>query len=173
MEADAVEVFGVEYAFVGLPTSVPAGTDVAFTNDGVEIHEIVIARIADDVTESPMEVLALGEEALASGKAVLVGPPLVVGPGMTAEGTLTLDQEGRYIAVCFIPQGFDPVALEAAGIDLDSLGPDMDPTTLSQEAQAFMAAPPHLAAGMVQEFLVAAAGTEVGPLPEPAEEPAA
>jgi hypothetical protein len=98
---------------------------------------------------------------------------LVTGPGTVAEGSLLLEQEGRYVALCFIPQGFDPAALAEAGIDLEQLGPDLDPMTLSEEAQAIMAAPPHLAAGMIQEFTVTAAGTEVGPSPEAAEEPAA
>ena len=44
----------------------------------------------------------------------------------------------------------------------------MDPTTLSEEAQAILSNPPHLAAGMIQEFTVTAAGTEFGPMPEDA-----
>ena len=47
-----VEVGGVEYAFTGLPTSLPAGTELTFRNDGAEFHELVVARIADDTTES-------------------------------------------------------------------------------------------------------------------------
>ena len=174
MEAAPVEVVGVEYAFVGLPTSVPAGTEVTFRNDGVEIHEIAIARVADDTTESLEELLAMGDEALESGKVVLVGEgPLFSVPGETAEGSLSLEQEGRYVALCFIPQGFDPAALEAAGIGLNDLGPETDPSTLPEEVQAIMANPPHLAAGMLQEFTVTAAGTEPGPLPEPMAEEAA
>jgi hypothetical protein len=147
---------------------------VTFRNDGAEIHEIAVARIADDTTESLEELLAMGDEALASGKVVLVGDgPLVVGPGETAEGALTLEQEGRYVALCFLPQGFDPAVLAAAGVDLSSLGPDTDPTTLPEDVQAIMANPPHLAAGMIQEFTVTAAGTEPGPLPEAVEQPAA
>jgi plastocyanin len=174
METASVEVVGIEYAFVGLPTSLPAGTEVTFSNEGEEIHEIFIGRIADDTTESLPELLEMGEEALASGKVESVGEgPLVTGPGTVAEGSLLLEQEGRYVALCFIPQGFNPEALAAAGVDLEQLGPDLDPATLSEEAQAIMNAPPHLAAGMLQEFTVTAAGTEAGPMPEPPEEPAA
>jgi len=36
------------------------------------------------------------------------------------------------------------------------------------EVQAIMANPPHFALGMIQEFTVTPAGTEVGPLPEAA-----
>ena len=42
-----------------------------------------------------------------------------------------------------------------------------DPADLPPEVQEVMANPPHLAAGMIQEFTVTPAGTEVGPLPEP------
>ena len=55
------------------------------------------------------------------------------------------------------------------GVDPSVLGPDTDPSTLSPEVQAFieevMANPPHMAQGMIQEFVVTAEGTEVGPLP--------
>lgn len=166
MMAPMVEVSGVEYAFVGLPMSVPAGTQVSFRNDGVELHEIVIARINDDTTESVEELLAMGDEAMA--KITIVGEgPLIAEPGAAAPGVLTLEQEGNYVALCFIPQGFEPAVLAAAGMGPDDLGPDTDPATLPEEVQAIMANPPHLAAGMIQQFTVTAAGTEVGPLPEP------
>ena len=49
---------------------------------------------------------------------------------------------------------------------LESLGPDTDPADMPPEVQAIMANPPHMALGMIQEFVVTAEGTEVGPLPE-------
>jgi plastocyanin len=167
MVADPVEVTGVEYAFVGLPTSVPAGTEVTFRNDGTELHEIAIAHIPETTTESLEELLAMGDDALASGKVQMVGEgPLFAEPGGAAGGSLKLEAEGRYIALCFIPQGFDPAVLEAAGITEDDLGPDTDPSSLPAEVQAIMANPPHLAAGMLQEFTVTEAGSELGPLPQ-------
>jgi plastocyanin len=169
MMSEPLEVVGVEYAFVGLPTSVPAGTEIAFQNDGAELHEIVIARINDDTTESIAELLEMGDAAME--KITIVGEgPLIAEPGAAAEGTLALEQEGNYVALCFIPQGFVPEALAAAGLGPNDLGPDTDPSTLPEEVQAIMMNPPHLAAGMIQEFTVTAAGTEPGPLPE---EPAA
>jgi plastocyanin len=162
----ALEVSGVDYAFVGLPTSVPAGTNLGFTNNGAEFHEIVVARVADDTTESLEELLAMGDAALTEGKVEIVGEgPLFANPGETAAGTLALEREGRYVALCFIPQGFVPSELEALGITPEMMGPDTDPTTLPPEVQAIMANPPHLALGMLQEFTVTAAGTEPGPLP--------
>jgi plastocyanin len=173
-DAAAVDVVGIEYAFVGLPTSVPAGTEITFSNDGIELHEIAIARIVDDTTESIEELLGMGDEALASGKVVLVGDgQLFASPGMSAEGSLLLEQEGRYVALCFIPQGYVPSIFEEAGVDPDTFGLDTDPATVPEEIQAIMMAPPHLAAGMLQTFTVTAAGTGAGPLPEAIEEPAA
>jgi hypothetical protein len=170
MEGLSVEVGGVEYAYTGLPTSLPAGTELTFRNDGAELHELVVVRIADGVTESIGELLAMeaeGRDPLAEGLVELVGGgPLIANPGELAEGSLPLEREGNYAALCFIPQGFVPSELEALGVTPDMLGPDTDPTTLSPEVQAIMANPPHLAAGMIQEFVVTAEGTEVGLVPE-------
>ena len=39
-EGTTVEVIGVEYAFQGLPTSLPADTELGFTNAGAEVHDV-------------------------------------------------------------------------------------------------------------------------------------
>jgi hypothetical protein len=99
---------------------------------------------------------------MAEGLVEMVGDmPLFAAPGTTAEGTRTLESEGRYVVLCFIPQGLTDMSV------LEQLGPDANPEDLPPEIQAIMANPPHLALGMVQEFTVTPAGTEVGPLPEP------
>ena len=174
MEGLTVDVGGVEYAFTGLPTSVPAGTALTFTNDGAEIHEMVLNRLADDVTESFEELMALNESGVdlqAEGyiDTEFGDQMLLAVPGQTAEGSITLDQEGRYVALCFIPSGLEMAKLIELGVDPSVLGPDTDPSTLSPEAQAFigevMGNPPHMAQGMIQEFVVTAEGSEVGPLP--------
>lgn len=159
MEGLTVEVGGVEYAFTGLPTSVPVSTTLTFTNEGAEIHEMVLDRIADGVTESFEELMALnasGVDLKAEGyiDTDFADQMLLAVSGQTAEGSITLDQEGRYVVLCFIPTGLETAKLEELGIDPSVLGPDTDPSTLSLEAQ-----------GMIQEFDVTAAGTEVGPLP--------
>ena len=180
MEGLTVEVGGVEYAFTGLPTSVPAGTTLTFTNDGAEVHELVVTRLADDVTESFEELMALNESGVdleAEGyiDTEFGDQMLLAIAGQTAEGSITLEKEGRYVALCFIPTGLESAKLEELGVDISTLGPDTDPSTLSPEVQAFlgevMANPPHMAQGMIEEFVVTAEGTEVGPLP--AEEEAA
>ena len=167
-EGMTVEVTGVEYAFQGLPTSLPAGSELTFTNAGAEVHELVLLRIADDTTETLEELLAMEAEGLDPIGEGLVefigGAPLFAAPGAVAEGTLPLEQEGRYAALCFIPQGVTDMSA------LEFLGPDADPADAPPEVQELAGNPPHLALGMIQEFTVTAAGTEVGPLPEAAEE---
>jgi hypothetical protein len=162
MEGLSVEVGGVEYAYTGLPTSLPAGTELTFRNDGAELHELIVARIADDTTESLEELLAMGDAAIAEGKVEIIGgEPLIANPGEVANGSLSLEREGDYVALCFVPQGLVPEQLEEWGVTEDT-----PPEEWPAEAQAILANPPHLAAGMIQEFVVTAEGTEAGELPE-------
>jgi hypothetical protein len=158
MSGIGVEVIGVEYAFHGLPDELPVGTEISFTNDGAELHEIVIVRIADGVTEHIFELLALmaeGRDLMAAGLVEMVGQgPPVAPPGMAAEDTVLLDRPGEYSALCFIPQGFDPAIFEANGVDLMAMGPDIDISTLPEEIQAIFGNLPHIAAGMYQQFVV-------------------
>ena len=166
IEGLTLDVGGVEYAYTNLPTSVPVGTSLTFTNNGAEVHEMVLVRIADGVTESLEELLAMdaeGRDPMEEGLVEMVGDmPLFAAPGTTAEGTRTLESEGRYVVLCFIPQGLTDMSA------LEQLGPDTNPEDLPPEVQAIMANPPHFALGMIQEFTVTPAGTEVGPLPEAA-----
>jgi len=144
----AITVVGTDYHFGGLPTSVPVGTVLSFQNDGQELHELVLARKNDGETLSWEELLALpDDEALMHVTLVGDGTPLFAGPGQLAEGTLTLAQEGEYIALCFIPQGMVEIPTEST-----------DPSSIPS-------GPPHFALGMIQTFTVTPAGTEVGPLP--------
>jgi plastocyanin len=173
--AATVEVIGVEYAFQGLPTSVPVGTTLTLTNGGEEIHELGLVRIADEVTETLEELMAMqaqGRDPMAEGLVEIVTPQfsLLAAPGMAAEGSVTLDREGRYIAICFIPQGMEAARLEELGVDLTALAPGTDPSTLSPEAQAFiqevMDKPSHFTLGMLQEFRVTSVGSTPAPIPE-------
>lgn len=160
----SVEVTGVEYAFTGLPEALEVGSEITFTNGGAELHEIVIVRKAEGVTETLEELLAMdaeGRDPMAEGLVELVGEgPLIAFPGTTAEGSLVLDQPGEHIALCFIPQGFDPAVFEANGVDIMTMSEDTDPATLPAEVQAIFANPPHMAAGMIQQFVVADAATD-------------
>ena len=104
-----------DYSFNGLPTSVPAGTSLTLTNEGAELHEMIVVRKNDGVTESFDELLALPEEE-ALTKVTTVGvlfaaPGETASMGMGATGapsamtSIALGEEGEYFALCFIPQG--------------------------------------------------------------------
>ena len=167
MEGPTVEVGGVDYAFTGLPTSVPAGTALTFTNDGTEVHEMIVVRVTDEVT--PLEELMEMPEEDTAGISEFVGY-LSAFPGTSAEGSVTVQTPGRYVATCVINQGSDPTAFEAIGFDPAQLDENTDMSTLPPEVQELLAElqsnPQHQELGMIQEFMVTEAGTEAGPLPE-------
>ena len=167
MEGPTVEVSGVDYAFENLPTSVPAGTTLTFTNDGTEFHEMIVVRITDEVT--PLEELMAMPEEESAAISEFVGYVSAF-PGTSADGSITLETPGRYTVVCVISQGSDPARFEALGFDPMQLDENTDMSTLPPEVQELLAelesSPTHNELGMVQEFMVTEAGTEVGPLPE-------
>ncbi|MGH9134063.1 MAG: hypothetical protein ACRDZZ_09015, partial [Ilumatobacteraceae bacterium] len=48
---DSINVSAAEFSFANLPSTLPAGrTTFVFTNDGAEIHEMVVFRVNDGVT---------------------------------------------------------------------------------------------------------------------------
>ena len=169
MEGLTVEVSGVDYAFEGLPTSVPAGTTLTFTNDGTEFHEMIVVRITDE--DTPLEELMAMPEEESAALSEFVGYVSAF-PGTSADGSVTLETPGRYTVVCVISQGSDPAAFEAIGFDPSQLDENTDMSTLPPEVQELLAElesnPKHNELGMVQEFMVTEAGTEVGPLAEEA-----
>jgi hypothetical protein len=155
-EGGVIVVTAHDYYFEGLPTSVPVGTQLGFTNQGAEFHELALARKNDGVTETWDELLALPEEeALAK---VTVFAPLFAAAGAAAEGTVTLEQEGQYLALCFIPQG------SAGTIELPD--PNATPDPSAPPPAGLGSGPPHFLLGMRQEFTVTAPGTSPGPLPQ-------
>jgi plastocyanin len=139
-----ITVTAMDYHFDGLPTSVPAGTSLTLVNEGAEVHELIVARRNDDTTESWDELLALPQDQVMDK--VTIHPPLFAGPGETAEGSLLLEQEGDWIALCFVPVGMTAI-----------------PSGEPDPSASF--GPPHFALGMRQEFTVTAAGSSPGPLP--------
>jgi len=127
----ALDVLAKDYSFGGIGPEVPAGpTVVNFTNDGTELHEIILIRKNDDVTESFDELLALPEKQ-ATKKTTEAGAAFAF-PG--EEGQTVVDlAAGEYIALCFIPVGLTP-EVAASG----------------EEPQG----PPHFVEGMKVEFVV-------------------
>jgi uncharacterized cupredoxin-like copper-binding protein len=131
---DAVTVTAVEYEFQGAPATTDAGTSFALTNGGQELHELVLVRKNDDVTESFEEILQLPDEE-AFQKVGIVGQ-LMAEPGTDAEGTLTAQEPGDYLMICFVPVGMTELP--------EASGPDA----------SIPAGEPHFTRGMLEEFTV-------------------
>jgi hypothetical protein len=161
--------------------SVPAGTSLAFLNTGAEVHELIVARKNDGVTESWDELIALPEEE-AFQKVTTLGPlfaapgePATFGIGPTGPGpmsAITVEQEGEYLALCAIPQGMTELPDFGAEAEAQA-SPDAAPASGAPQG------PPHFVLGMRQEFTVTSPGSSPGPIPSaaapemPAESPAA
>lgn len=146
-ESGDVEVLTVDYAFQGLPTSVPAGTRFHLSNDSdKELHEMVLMRINDDESRPAAELVQLPADQL---DAVVAQPPAMVSLVMprsdemiNAVGDASVTEPGRYLVICSIPTGADPVAyMEAA-----QQSPDGPPDVPG--------GPPHLVNGMWAEVTV-------------------
>lgn len=132
VEACGWEVHDVEmqdYHFVGVPDSLPAGvTSFELANTGAELHEFMLMRKNDGVTESFEELLGLPEEE-AFGKVTPVASGFAM-PGESGYALVDLSA-GDYLAICFLPIGLT--------------GPDATPAP---------DAAPHFTAGMQHEFTV-------------------
>lgn len=122
-----IDVTAVEYEFQGIPDTLPAGkVNVAFTNGGEEVHEFVVVRRNDDVTDPFEDILALDEEE-ALAKVTDIGFTFAT---QGEHGAAFLDLEpGDYAAVCFVPVG-------------------------SVDPEAEVDGPPHFTQGMLVEFSV-------------------
>jgi hypothetical protein len=124
---EQVDVTAVDYAFEGIPETVPAGAvSFEFANEGEEFHELQLARKNDGVTESAEELLQLPEEEAMEKVTILGG---TFAPPGESEYVVNDLEAGDYIAVCFIPVGATPENEEGTG-------------------------PPHFTQGMVAEFTV-------------------
>lgn len=143
-EAKELNVKGVDYAFEGVPKKVAPGTVVALTNDSKkEVHEIVALRVKDGETRPLSDLLQLPEaeqEKVAEFRGVVVAFPGE--KGFAPQGPLTLSQPGRYLLICTIPTGADPVLYREKA--KDAKGPVEVP-----------GGPPHVAKGMAVEVTVA------------------
>lgn len=142
-----VVVTATDYAFEGVPESVPAGSRLRIQNEsGVELHEIVVFRLPDAEQRSFDELMSLDPAAL---QAATGGPPVAVlvqppgGPAIDAVGDGTLAEPGRYLLLCAIPTGADPGEYMAAAAQSQG-GP----------VTGVAGGPPHLAHGMAAELVV-------------------
>jgi hypothetical protein len=146
-----IDVTASEYAFEGVPVEIPAGPAIiSLENVGEQVHEFAAMRINDDVTLSVEELLALPE-----GEAESMVTPAAFAftfPGTVGHATADL-APGRYVALCFLPEGATPevlMQLEELGLG----GPEATlpaGETLPAELEV---GPPHFTLGMVHEFTV-------------------
>lgn len=141
----AVDVTGIDYGYEGLPETVAAGTEIAFSNvSQTEVHEFVALRLADDDDRTAEEILALPPDELgpmmAEVSSVIIAPPEA--DGMVVEGTAALEQAGRYVIFCAIPIGADPDEYLAAAAEAEGGPPDV------------AGGPPHFVEGMWAEVVV-------------------
>jgi hypothetical protein len=126
-------VTAVDYAFQGVPATLPAGTYAPeLTNEGSEQHEMIVFRKAPGVTEPIAELLELPEEE-AGSKFVFAGAAFAP-PGDSGAALVELEP-GDYAMVCFIPVG--------------SVG-DAPP----EDSEGDEGGAPHFTQGMVAEFTV-------------------
>lgn len=99
---ETVEVSAVEYAFEGVPNTVPAGISTFhFRNDGAEAHEMLTVRLKDEAV-SARDLTSLSEEE--ASKAVEYIGSAFAGPGVTDADSRDL-AAGRYALVCLLPIG--------------------------------------------------------------------
>jgi hypothetical protein len=132
-----VDVVGTDYAYSGLEASYDGPITMAFRNEGTEVHEIVVVRKIDGVTQSWQELLAL-PEGEAQNFVENIGVAYAE-PGQTAPDMVTASAPGSYLGICFIPQGTT---------ELPSIDPNAsEPPDLGTGA-------PHFTLGMMTEFTI-------------------
>ena len=142
--ATAVEITATDFAFMGMPTSVEAGTKFELTNSSdAELHEFVAILLPEDETRSVEEIMALPPEEVAAlfggVQTVLLAPPGA--DGFAAVGDGALWEPGRYAIICAIPTGADPDEYIAAAAE-------------SEGPPEVAGGPPHFVNGMFAELEV-------------------
>jgi hypothetical protein len=141
-------ITGVDFAFEGVPVSMPAGSKLTFTNaSDAEAHQLVVLRIPEDEPRSVDALVALPQDELFAVFAEEQPPAAVLfakpgEDGFAAFGDGTIDEPGRYALLCFVPVGADPDEYLAAAQESQEPVPDV------------AGGPPHAAEGMFAEISV-------------------
>lgn len=154
---ETVEVVATDYAFE-IPDTIQAGATITFRNEGQEVHELVVFLIPEDEERSVEELLALDDEELGEVFGGEPEPALVMFAGPGEAGTsppdfaaTTLDEPGRYGAVCFVPEGTTEMPDMSEGPPEegeDGEGEEEGPPPGMGDG------PPHFEHGMFAEFTV-------------------
>ncbi|HEY7068734.1 MAG TPA: hypothetical protein VH479_01415 [Acidimicrobiales bacterium] len=101
----SVTATAIDYGYQGVPATLEAGPTVFVIDNqsaAGEAHEIGVARIADGVTETAEQILALPEEE--AGTRLEFANGAFAPAGGTSGVTMDLTP-GHYIYACFIPTG--------------------------------------------------------------------
>lgn len=125
---ETLAVTAVDYAFEGVPATLPAGNvSFAFTNAGKEMHEMIMVRFRDE-SLGIQDLMKLSDKE-AQEKLEFLGASFGP-PGASDTETRTLEP-GKYALLCFVPVG-----------------------STSEKAARKADGPPHVARGMSAEFTV-------------------
>ncbi len=141
-----VTIRSIDYAFLDVPQSVPAGATLALSNESAdEAHEIVAVQLPDDETRPVAELVRLPPEELeplmAGLRTVVLAAPETDGVAVVGDGSLS--EPGRYALLCVIPTGADPEEYMTKAATSDG-PPDVT------------GGPPHIVKGMFAELTVTA-----------------
>lgn len=143
---ETITITTMDYAFEGVPDTVPAGSELTTDNQGSEPHEMVVFHIPDVEERSVQELLALPEDEEPDIDFVGAVIQLTDGsPPITPEGPAIVEQPGRYAMVCFFPVGLTDADLQAAMEQMEEDGEGPPPLPEG---------PPHFTEGMWAEFTV-------------------
>lgn len=123
-----VPITAVDYAFEGVPDTLPAGfTAFHFTNGGEEVHEMIMVRYKDE-SLTVKDLMKLSDKE-AEEKLVFLGASF--GPPGASDTEIKELEPGKYALLCFVPVG-----------------------STSEKAAEKADGPPHVARGMSAEFTV-------------------
>lgn len=103
-DVETIDVTAKDYKYEGVSASLKAGYHVInFANEGTEAHEMFTFRINDGVTETLEEIFEVPEEEIFT-KITPVNAAFAL-PGAADTSSWNLATPGKYVSVCFIPQG--------------------------------------------------------------------
>lgn len=98
------EVVATDYAFAGLDATYEARPlSIDLTNEGDEVHELLVLKVKDGVTESADAILAMSEDEAFANIDMVAGIDPV--PAGGSDFAIVELEPGRYIATCFLPKG--------------------------------------------------------------------
>jgi hypothetical protein len=98
-----VGVQEIDYQYVGMPDTVPAGlVAVTSTNGGSQPHQIILGQLKVGVTDQQVVGAFPGRDAKIDPLLDYAGGPNLVAPGGSQTVVVNLPP-GRYVALCFVP----------------------------------------------------------------------